>query len=221
MSTRAKELIAVAFITLFTVVFYIAKVSDWGAIEFSTTVSVVVIGLLLLSLAWILILTIKGRLIERRVVFMYVGVAVSLPLFMQLSQQIPVSTEVRQVHEAVIDLQPGSKVLIAFDYDPPSAPELQPMAEAFIRLCFQNDLKIVVMGLWPQGPQQANLAFEKVLADGGLTPLRAHVQQVHEEVVRQRFRSLREHPKLGITRVSIEDPHPTDEHGHFRSRKCQ
>jgi len=165
MSTRTKELIAVAFILVFTVIFYLAKVSGWGAIEFSTTVSMIVIGLLFLSLVWILVLTIKGRLIERRIVFLYVGVAVSLPLFMQLSQKIPLSTEVRQIHEAVVALQPGAKVLMAFDYDPPSAPELQPMAETFIRLCFQRDLKIIVMGLWPQGPQQANLAFNKVLEE--------------------------------------------------------
>ena len=165
MSTRTKELITVAFVLLFTVIFYILKVNGGSAIEFSTTVSIIVIGLLLASLLWILILTLKRRLIERRVVFLYVGIAVSLPLFMQLSQKILVSTEVRQVYEAVEALKPGAKVLMAFDYDPPSAPELQPMAETFVRLCFERDLKIIVMGLWPQGPQQANLAFDKVLGE--------------------------------------------------------
>jgi len=39
------------------------------------------------------------------------------------------------------------------------------MAEAFMRLCFQRDLKVIVMGLWPQGPQQAGMAFQKIFED--------------------------------------------------------
>ncbi len=152
-------------ITIFSVVFYVGKVSGWEAIEFSTTVSMIIIGLIALALGWVLVLTLKGRLIERRVVFLFVGIAVSLPLFMNLSQEMSVSPEVRQLYDAVMELQPGSKVLMAYDYDPPSAPELQPMAETFTRICFERDLKIIIMGIWPQGPQQANLALEKILAE--------------------------------------------------------
>ncbi|UCD62623.1 MAG: hypothetical protein JSW34_07580 [Candidatus Zixiibacteriota bacterium] len=165
MTTRTKELIAVAAILVFALIFYIGRVSGWQATEFSTGTSIVVVVLLLASLLWMLALTIRGRLIGRRVVFLYVGVAVAMPLFMKLSQEMPVSLAVLGVYDAVMELQPGSKVLIACDYDPPTAPELQPMAETFIRLCFQRDLKIIIMGIWPQGPQQANLALEKILAE--------------------------------------------------------
>lgn len=165
MSTRAKELIVVAAILVFTLIFYIGKTSGWEPTEFSTGVSLVVVAVLLISLAWILVLTIRGRLIERRIVFLYVGIAVAVPLFMKLSQEMPVSPAVQGVYDAVMELQPGAKVLIACDYDPPTAPELQPMAETFMRICFKRDLKIIIMGLWPQGPQQANLALEKILAE--------------------------------------------------------
>ncbi|MEW5993940.1 MAG: hypothetical protein AB1744_06045, partial [Candidatus Zixiibacteriota bacterium] len=139
-------------------------------IEFSTLVSGLVILLITLSLVWILVLTIQGRLIERRVVFLYVGIAVALPLFMTLSQRISASPEVRAIVDAVNELPEGSKVLVAFDYDPPSAPELQPMAEAFLYYCFHRDFKVIVMGLWPPGPQQASLAFEEVLKDERIRP---------------------------------------------------
>ncbi|MFQ5608020.1 MAG: hypothetical protein ACE5GA_08740, partial [Candidatus Zixiibacteriota bacterium] len=43
--------------------------------------------------------------------------------------------------------------------------ELQPMAEAFVKYAFKNDLKVIVMGLWPPGPQQANMAIDTALAD--------------------------------------------------------
>jgi len=165
MSTKIKEILAVLAIFIFCLVFYVGKVNGWQPVEFSAGVSIFVILLLVASLVWILILTIKGKLVGRRVVFLYVGIAVSLPLLMSLSQKISVSPEVQALYDSVASLPPGSKILISFDYDPPSAPELQPMAESFIRYCFQNDLDIIIMGLWPQGPQQANLAIDKVLAE--------------------------------------------------------
>ena len=162
MSTKLKEIIAIVVIFLFVLIFYLGKVSGWEPIEFSTVVSTIVIALLFLSLAWILILTIKGELIGRRVVFLYVGIALTLPLFMTITQKINVSHEVQSIYDTVTELPAGAKVLVSFDYDPPTAPELQPMAETFLRLCFKHDLKVIIMALWPQGPQQANLALEKV-----------------------------------------------------------
>ena len=78
---------------------------------------------------------------------------------------VDITTEVKQVYDIVENLPEGSKVLISFDYDPGSMPELQPMAESFIRHCIRKKLKMVLMGLWPQGPIQANLALEKVLKE--------------------------------------------------------
>lgn len=170
MSTKAKEILVLALIFAFSLIFYIGKVLGWGAVQFSTTVSFIVILLVALSLLWILILTIRGHLVERRVVFLYVGIAVALPLFMTLSQKITISPEVEAVYNTLEGLPKGSKVLVSFDYDPPSAPELQPMAEAFIYYCFEHDLKVIMMGLWPQGPMQANLAIEEVLNNEKIKP---------------------------------------------------
>lgn len=167
MSARMKELLFLGGVLVVVIIVYLGKTAGWmEGILFGTTLSVVIMIVLALSLVVIFIMTWRGRLIERRVVFLYVGVAVSLPFFMSLEQPIKLSPEVKTLYDGVKSLQPGSKVLVAFDYDPPSAPELQPMAETFIRYCFENDLKPIIMGLWPQGPQQANLAIEAVMADG-------------------------------------------------------
>ncbi len=60
-----------------------------------------------------------------------------------------------------------------------------------------------------------------MLAPGGLLPLRAHVQQVHEEVIGQRLRLLREDPMGGMADVGIQDPHAADQHRHLRSGQRQ
>lgn len=132
-------------------------------VQFSPTVSVVSVALLGLSCIFILILTLAGKPVERRIVFLFVGVALILPFFMQFRLPLRISPEVRQAYDELAKLRPGSKVLVAFDYDPPSAPELQPMADAFMKYAFEHDLKVIIMGLWPQGPQQAELSIQAAL----------------------------------------------------------
>ncbi len=134
-------------------------------IAFSPTVSYVITALILLALIFIFVRTINGHFVGRRIVFLFVGIAVVLPFFMSMKQPIRVSPEVQAVYDSVAQLKPGSKVLATFDYDPASAPELQPMAESFFRLCLERDLKVIIMGLWPQGPQQAEMALQIALSD--------------------------------------------------------
>src|SRR5581483_8041196 len=56
---------------------------------------------------------------------------------------------------------------------------------------------------------------------GSGLPLRVHVEQVYEEVIRQRLRTLREHPVLRVPEVCIEHAKTTDEHRHFRSGESE
>ena len=58
-------------------------------------------------------------------------------------------------------------------------------------------------------------AFEHVCASRDRLPLRAHVEQVHEEVVGQRFRPLGEDAVLRTAGVGAEDAQAADEHRHF------
>jgi hypothetical protein len=122
----------------------------------------VLLGLSLFYVAW---RTVTGRPIERRYVFIYIAFAVVCPLFMNITPPLPITQDVRDLYDAIEKLEPGSKVVVAFDYDPPSAPELQPMAVAFMKYAFKHDLKIIIMGLWPQGPQMANQAVELAMTD--------------------------------------------------------
>jgi hypothetical protein len=104
-------------------------------------------------------------IIDRRIIFLLVAIAVTLPLFSKAILYIEISPTVKAVYDAVDSLPPGSKVLTSFDYDPASAPELQPMALSFFKHCFSKDLKVIIIGLWPQGPVQANIALEDVFRD--------------------------------------------------------
>jgi hypothetical protein len=103
--------------------------------------------------------------LDRRWIFLLVIVALTLPFFLNLTCKSYVSPEVRTLYDAIDKMRPNSKVLMAFDYDPASEPELNPMAEAFFKFAFTRRLKVIILGLWPQGPQQADRVLERVFAD--------------------------------------------------------
>jgi hypothetical protein len=111
----------------------------------------------------------KFALLDRRIIFAFVFLAIALPMFFTLRQPIPVSPEGRAYFESIENLPAGSKILLSFDFDPPSAPELQPMAEATFKHLFTKNCKLVVIGLWPQGPQQAEKALASALKDERFT----------------------------------------------------
>ena len=103
--------------------------------------------------------------LDRRWIFVVVEMAVSVPLFLRVDQPILITPECRGIYEAVEALPEGSKVLLACDFDPGSAAEIQPMAVTFLRQAMARGLRVIVVGLWPQGPQQADLALADALQD--------------------------------------------------------
>jgi hypothetical protein len=100
--------------------------------------------------------------LDRRVIFLVVFLALSIPIFLQLKINIQVTSEVQILYDALSNLSRGSRILVSCDYDPGSEPELQPMAEAGFRYFIENDLKFIIIGLWPQGSLQANKALESI-----------------------------------------------------------
>lgn len=96
--------------------------------------------------------------IDRRIIFLFIFVAVSVPMFISIKMSIPVSPEVEMLVDALKKLPDGSRVMASLDYDPSSEPELQPMAETFMEYALKRDFKVIVIGLWPQGAIQAERA---------------------------------------------------------------
>jgi len=103
--------------------------------------------------------------LDRRWIFIFVALSLIIPMFLHIDYELSYSSEVTDFYDALERLQPGSKILMSFDYDPPSAPELQPMADAAMKYCLRRDFKIIIMGLWPQGPIQANKSLMRAWQD--------------------------------------------------------
>ena len=89
---------------------------------------------------------------DRRIIFVLIALAVIIPIVTHLTFPNPVGAEPsRDMFEYVDALPSGSKVLLSFDYDPSTMPELQPMAIAIVTHLMSKDISIVGMALWPMG----------------------------------------------------------------------
>ncbi|MBI3327141.1 MAG: hypothetical protein HYZ81_10635 [Nitrospinae bacterium] len=96
--------------------------------------------------------------LDRRVIFLAVGLAILIPIIRPLNLPgLKVTAAVRGVYDQIEALGAGSPMLISFDFDPASKPELYPMGLAIVRHAFRRDLKVIGTSLWITG---AGLAEE-------------------------------------------------------------
>jgi hypothetical protein len=100
--------------------------------------------------------------LDRRIIFLAVAVAVTLPLFLPLGLDVEVSAPVQQLYDVIEDLPERSVVLISIDYDPSGAPELQPATTSIMRHCFRRNLRVMVLGLWAPGVPLGMQALDQV-----------------------------------------------------------
>src|SRR5262245_23898533 len=91
--------------------------------------------------------------LDRRWVFLAMGLAVAVPILLQPSFPENVSDMSRDAFAEVDKLKPGDRVLLAFDFDPSSAGELTPMATAFTYHAARKGAKLYFLTLWPVGTQ--------------------------------------------------------------------
>ncbi len=103
-----------------------------------------------------------GKLLrlDRRAIFILIALATLIPLLYPIGLPIRISPEVKQVHDYIESLPPGSVFLLSLDFDPASKPELYPMAVALLNHAFNRDLRVVGMTLWVTGTGMA----EKVVS---------------------------------------------------------
>lgn len=103
--------------------------------------------------------------LDRRWIFLSVALAIAVPMLLRARFPEVPGPMSRATFDAIEAVPEGSRVLIAFDYDPPSAAELQPMADAIVHHCASRGHKIVFMALWPFGKQIADKSIRKILGE--------------------------------------------------------
>lgn len=105
--------------------------------------------------------------IDRRILFIFVVLAVTIPLIIKFDLPIPAGKNVKSIYDKINTLTEKSHILISFDYDPASKEELQPMAVALLHHSYKNNVKVVGMTLNPGGTGLAESAMAEIAKEYG------------------------------------------------------
>ena len=103
----------------------------------------------------------------RRVLNLALLLALLVPILWPLAPlQVapPVPAAVVDAVGAIDALPPGVPVLVAFDYGPALAGDLQPVAEAYLQQLIGHGLRVLAVSTQPEGAPLADMAIDRVLA---------------------------------------------------------
>ena len=94
---------------------------------------------------------IKLGQIDRRFIFLLIGLSVLVPLLKPGWVNIPIKTTSNSkiVFDELNNLKAGDKVLVSFEYGASTKPEIHPMSVAVLQHLFANEVKVYTIPLWP------------------------------------------------------------------------
>ena len=104
--------------------------------------------------------------VDRRWIFLFIAIAVTIPLLMGRTAPVSPSPIVQHLFDAIDALEPGSRVLLSLDFGPSTIPENSPMTNAVARHCLKKGLPLYVMTIWATGPPIINTLMTDVVRAG-------------------------------------------------------
>ena len=117
--------------------------------------------------------------LDRRFIFLLIGLSVLIPLLKPDWINIPIKTTANSkiVFEELNNLKEGDKILVSFEYGASTKPEIHPMSVAVLQHLFSNGVKVYTVPLWPEGLMMAKYAIEEVVSSD-LFNIQEHVDYV-------------------------------------------
>ena len=105
--------------------------------------------------------------LDRRIIFLFVFLGVAIPLAIDFSFPIKPSADVISLYDGIerVGEKEDGVVLLCFSYGASTEPEMQPMALAVLRHLFRQDLRVVVISLWPDAHGLAQEALRVTAAE--------------------------------------------------------
>jgi hypothetical protein len=103
--------------------------------------------------------------LDRRWIFLAMGLLVLFPLLFPLALPLFVSSPVQSFARAVDSIPNGSKVLMSCDYDPSGIPEMVPMTRTALRHLLDKKCKVIITVLWNGGPGLVDKVVRKVVEE--------------------------------------------------------
>ncbi len=103
------------------------------------------------------------RNIKRHYIYISLAVIVLFSLLVKVPLPVEPGRFSTMFFNEIDSLNPGDTVLLSIEYDYASQPELEPMAVSFLRHAFRKHLRVVIVSMWPQGPEMGERALARAL----------------------------------------------------------
>jgi len=105
--------------------------------------------------------------LDRRIIFLIVGLSVLIPLLKPEWVNLPIRPrpESQVVFDEINKLKEGDKVILSFEYGPSTKPEIHPMSIAILKHLYAKNILVYGFALWPDGNFMSTEAFSEVSHD--------------------------------------------------------
>jgi hypothetical protein len=88
--------------------------------------------------------------IDRRIIYAILFIVVTLPIVFPSVKSVRVMPPVKKLYDAIDNVPEEKALIIDFDYDPQTLPEIEPMAFAILRHAFRKRIKVLALSLYVQ-----------------------------------------------------------------------
>lgn len=105
------------------------------------------------------------RLETRHWIFAGLFALIGLTMASGIRLSTPISAQTKKMYDYIESLPPGSVLLVSFDHEASSLPEIQPIALALLRHCFERDIHIIGLALMAEGTSIGYSLTDKVAAE--------------------------------------------------------
>ncbi len=104
----------------------------------------------------------RGKVNARHLIFAGLFVLIAVAMVSGIRLETRVSSETQRMYNYIESLPPGSVLLVSFDHEASSLPEIRPIALALLRHAFERDHKIIGMALLAEGTAIGYRLLEQV-----------------------------------------------------------
>ncbi|MDH3892185.1 MAG: hypothetical protein OEV49_13990 [candidate division Zixibacteria bacterium] len=106
--------------------------------------------------------------IDRRWVYLMVGLAVVIPFVIPANFPISITPEAQMLYDAVEALPDSCTVMVVFDYYPSTIAECEPMARSALHHMWRKDCKVITLSNIPLGgPSMAETVTREIAQEYG------------------------------------------------------
>jgi len=100
--------------------------------------------------------------LDRRWIFLLIGIACVVPFFTPLGLPILPSQEVVSIYDYMENLTTDNAIFVGFDFDPGTAAENMPMGVAVLRHAFARHIPVFITAYGPLGQGMAAMALDEI-----------------------------------------------------------